>query len=52
MCIVCDIFKEATDKPSVSLWLVFIVTHLLISDNLIFKERRIDFISITRVMTV
>lgn len=52
MCRVCDIFNETTDKLSVSLWLVFIVARLLISDSSMFKEGRIDFMSITRAMII
>ncbi len=47
MCRVCDIFKETTDEPTVSLWSVFFVAHLLIFYSLIFKERRIGSMSIT-----
>ena len=52
MCRVCDIFDETTDKLSVSLWLVSIVARLPISDSPMFKEGRIDSMSITRVMII
>ena len=52
MCRVCDIFHETTDEPSVSLWLVYVVAHLLISDSPMFKEGRIDSMSITRAMII